>query len=87
MKACEAAAAAEAVGVGGVVDEWGYAELIVSYASNGMLRKAHGEVNDRGAYHANGRVGRQASPREDGRHCKRMRWRSARRGRCSAALS
>ena len=33
MKACEAAAAAEAVGAGAIVDEWGYTELTVSYAS------------------------------------------------------
>jgi hypothetical protein len=30
MKACEAAAAAEAVGAGVFVDEWGYTELTVS---------------------------------------------------------
>jgi hypothetical protein len=38
MKACEAAAAAEAVGAGVIVDEWGYAELHVSTAWKDMQR-------------------------------------------------
>jgi hypothetical protein len=40
MKAWEAAAAAEAVGTGGTVDEWGCAKLTVSYTSNNLLREA-----------------------------------------------
>ena len=78
MKASEAAAAAEAVGTGAIVDECGYTRLAVSYASKDKLCDP---------YHANGGVGRRASPREDGRHYKTMKWRSARRGRRSVARS